>query len=115
MRVEFSPEIFKGSEQLPPIVAVLACVVDGRHDWSPDPLTLEAAERYFKIHIPTMCSIYLELGRKGTVSSAWRPPPNTESVHVNLGDLADVAGDLCRSAVLVVAGSPSHPTRCFLR
>lgn len=113
MLVEFSPEVFKGIDQLSPIVAVLACVIKGRHDWSPDPLTLEAAKPYFKKHTPTMCSIYLELGRKGSVSAAWRPPLNTKSVHVKLDYLADVAEDLCRSAVLVVEDLRSDG--CFIR
>ena len=49
MRVELHPGIFTGNDPMPPIVKVMECIVHGRHDWSADPRTLDAAERYFEI------------------------------------------------------------------
>ncbi|MGH3943011.1 MAG: hypothetical protein ACRDTG_31190 [Pseudonocardiaceae bacterium] len=102
MRVEFALEVFTRDGPMPPIVKVLECVAEGRHDWSADPPTLDAAESYFNIHAPKMSATYLELGRKGLVGAAWQPSSATALVHVMLSDLADVAEDLCRPAVLVV-------------
>lgn len=113
MRVEFDPEIFTGNGPLPPVIKVMDCVAHGRHDWSADPLTLVVAERYFEIHAPTVGPTYLELGRKGSVAAAWRPPGTTALVRITLSGLADLAEDLCRSAVLVV--EDLHSDECFVR
>lgn len=98
---------------MPSIVKVMECVAHGRHDWSADPLTLDAAECYFEIHTPKMVSTYLELGRKGLVDAAWRPRGTTTLVHITLSDLDDIAEDLCRPAVLVV--EDLHSDGCFVR
>lgn len=113
MRVELHPGIFTGDSPLSPIVKVMDCVAHGRHDWSADSRTLDAAERYFEIHAPTMCSTYLELGRKGLVDAAWRPRGTTTLVCITLSDLPDVVEDLCRPAVLVVEDLQSDG--CFVR
>lgn len=113
MRVELHPGIFTGNGPMPPIVKVMECIVHGRHDWSADPRTLDAAERYFEICAPTMGSTYVELGRKGLVDAAWRPPGATTPLLITLSDLADVVEDLCRPAVLVV--EDLHSDGCFVR
>lgn len=113
MRVELHPGVFTGNGPLSPIIQVMQCVAHGRHDWSADSLTLDAAERYFVIHAPTMGPTYLELGRKGLVDAAWRPPGTTTLVRITLSDLSDVAEDLCRPAVLVVEDLESDG--CFVR
>jgi len=113
MRVEFALDVFGGDAPMPPIVNLMECVAVGRHDWSADPLTLDAAERYFEIHTPKAGPTYLELGRKGSVDAAWRPPGTTTLVRITLSDLADVAEDLCRPAVLIV--EDLHSDGCFVR
>lgn len=113
MRFEFDPEIFTENGPIPSVIKVMDCVVHGRHDWSADPLTLVAAERYFEIHAPTVGPTYLELGRKGSVAAAWRPAGTTALVRITLSDLADVVEDLCRPAVLVV--EDLHSDGCFVR
>jgi hypothetical protein len=113
MRVEFAHEIFARDGPMPPIVKVMECVTVGRHDWAADPQTLDAAERYFKNHAPTVGPAYLELGRKGLVDAVWQPPDTTASVHITLSNLADVAEDLCKPAVLVV--EDHHSDGCFVR
>lgn len=113
MRVEFAVDVFTENAPMVPIVKLMECVAGGRHDWFADPLTLDAAKRYFEIHAPTMGPAYLELGRKGSVAASWRPPAATALVHIAFSDVAALADDLCRPAVLVVEDLGSDG--CFVR
>lgn len=114
MRIEFDIEIFTKDAPVPPVISLLECVTAGRHDWVADPETLDAADSYFRVHVPTMRSGYSELGRKGAVDASWRPVTGNDArVRIMLDDVADVAADLCRSAVLVIEDQQSDG--CFVR
>lgn len=113
MLVEIAPEVFIGDGSLVPIIKMIGCFTDGRHDWSADPDALAAAERYFETYTPMTSSAYLDLGRKGLVAASWRQPGTTALVRITLNDLADAAEDLCRPAVLIVEDLRSDG--CFVR
>src|SRR5260370_15728667 len=114
MRIEFDIEIFTKDAPVPPVISLLECVTAGRHDWVADPETLDAADSYFRVHVPTMRSGYSELGRKGAVDASWRPVTGNDArVRIMLDDVQDVAADLCRSAVVGV--QDQQPGGLFLR
>jgi hypothetical protein len=115
MRVEFAVEVFTDDAPLPPLVMLLDGIARGRHNWWADPASLAAAEIYFGLHAPRMVASYLELGRKGTVHSAWQSASEVSpaTVRITLADLADLVEDLSRPAVLVVEDHVSDG--CFVR
>lgn len=111
MRVDLAADVFQGKTALLDLLSMLRCFAEERHDWVSTTETLVTAELYFRDHVPTMAATFVELGRKGTVSSVWSGS-QYDPVRVCAADLGDHVADLIQSAVLVVENQDSDG--CFV-
>lgn len=104
VRVELAADVFTGPEELCPILELVSCFVERRHDWIlTDPAVLVAAIDYFGREAPGQAAS-VELAAKSTVrATAWSAAsPGSTPVLVTRSTIANLAHDLCRAAILVV-------------
>lgn len=72
MRIKLSLDVFRAASSLQPILTLLGCIAEGRHDWEADPAASDAAARYLAYHAPRLAATYTSIGQKGAVAAVWR-------------------------------------------